>query len=528
MKSLSKYLYIPALLISLLTGCTKHFDETNTDTNSVTSDNYIPVYNLTKAQLEFSGNIDFSYDTWRVNIIYCGMMMQQLANTTWYSGDKYLQKDAYSSAYFDVAYRDQIKYIADLLEITRGKTGFANLYQVARINKVLIMHRLTDLYGDVPYSEAGLGFHNRVFTPKYDSQQFIYADMLKELEEAASALDPGADLPGPGDLIYKGAGNSIALYKKLAYSLMLRLGMRLSKVDAVAAKSWVEKAAAGGVFTSNADNAFILHDNTGGRATVNRISNILGGEWNATDYGVTDQSKWKNEVFLSKTFIDFLKNSNDPRLPFTSRVKSTGNSNASSQIGLPNGYDQIGGNTDISRAPGYPGSITGYSTIRGDVYLSLTGPTYLLTYAQTSFLLAEAAQRGWNVGGTVAMHYGNGIRAAMKQLKDYNSLADIPDAAIDDFLALNPYNAERGMEQINAQYWAASFLDWYETWANWRRCGYPLLQPVNYPGNATGGQIPRRMLYPAAEASANGKNLQEAISRQGANDFMTRVWWDQK
>jgi hypothetical protein len=524
MKSIYKLVFVLAMVN--IAGCTKNFEEINTDPNSVAATSYVPAYNLTRAQLEYTGNHDFSYETWRVNIIYAGMMMQQLANASWYAGDKYIQNDAWASAYFDVVYRDQVKYIVDLLKITEGKTQYANLYQIGRIMKVMIFHRITDIYGDIPYSEAGLGYYDRAFTPKYDKQQDIYMDMLKELEQAAQALDPNKDTPGDADLIYGLGGKlnpdnspatEIARWKKLAYSMMLRLAMRLVKVDAATAKTWAEKAYAGGLIQSNAENAYILHDATGARNTVNRNSNILSGEWNATGNG---------EVFLSKTFVDFLKTNNDPRLPMMAKVKSSGSTLASDQVGLANGYDQNGGATDVSKAPGFSGNINNYSTIRSDILLKLDGPTFLVTYAQTEFLLAEAAKRGWSVGVNAQTHYNNGVGAAMEQLAQYNSSATISGTTIDAYLTAHPYIDANGLQMINTQYWAASFLDWYEVWANWRRSGFPVLTPVNYPGNATAGQIPRRMLYPASESSANGSNYQQAISRQGANTFTTRVWWD--
>jgi hypothetical protein len=291
----------------------------------------------------------------------------------------------------------------------------------------------------------------------------------------------------------------------------------LTKVDAATAKTWAEKAYAGGLIASNADNAYVLHDATGGRNTVNRNSNILAGEWNATGNG---------EVFLSKTFVDFLKSNNDPRLPFMAKVKSSGSTLPADQVGLSNGYDQNGGATDVYKAPGFSANINNFSTIRADVLLKLDGPTFLVTYAQTELLLAEAAKRGWNVGASAQTHYNNGVRAAMEQLAQYNSTASISSGAIDAYLAAHSYVDANGFEMINTQYWAACFLDWYEAWANWRRSGFPVLTPVSYPGNATNGQIPRKMLYPAAESSANGDNYQQAISRQGANNFTTKVWWD--
>jgi hypothetical protein len=515
MKSYNRIFFIAAIFLVTGIGCTKNFERLNTDPNSVTVNNYSPVYNLTRAQLEYTGNSDFSYEVWRVNIIYSGMMMQQLANASWYAGDKYIQNDAWANAYFDVAYPSQVKYVVDLMAITKDKPQYANMFQIARIMKVMIFHRITDIYGEIPYSEAGLGYYGRIFTPKYDKQSDIYDDMLKELEQAATALDPAKDKPGTGDLIYRNQANSIQLWKKLAYSMMLRLAMRLTKADAAKAKTWAEKAFAGGLFTSNADNAYILHDASGGRNTVNRNSNILAGEWNATANG---------EVFLSKTFIDFLKNNADPRLSWISKVKATGDITPASQVGLKNGYDQNGGATDVSTSPGWTGSINNFSTIRADIFLKLNGPTVLVTYAQNELLLAEAAKRGWNVGANAATHYANGVTAAMQQLSQYDASAVISNTAITTYLIANPY--ADSYDQINTQYWAACFLDWYETWANWRRSGFPTLVPVNYTGNATGGQIPRRMLYPASESSANAANYADAISRQGANTFLTRVWWD--
>src|SRR4051794_27963591 len=98
-----KIFFSLVLVVFSTTRCTKKFEELNTDPNSVTVNNYSPIYSLTRAQLEYTGNSDFSYETWRVNIIYSGMMMQQLANASWYAGDKYFQNDAWANAYFDVA-----------------------------------------------------------------------------------------------------------------------------------------------------------------------------------------------------------------------------------------------------------------------------------------------------------------------------------------------------------------------------------------------------------------------------------------
>ncbi|WP_291909557.1 SusD/RagB family nutrient-binding outer membrane lipoprotein [Chitinophaga sp. CB10] len=518
MKSLKKYtilLAVPAL--TFLSSCTKNFETLNTDPNSASAETTIPIYSLTRAQLEFTGNNDFSFETWRVNIIYLSLMTQQLASTTgWYNGDKYSRNDGFAASYFQVAYPSQVKYIEDVIAQTKGKPGAINLYNISRITRVLIYHRLTDLYGMVPYSEAGKGYQQNITTPKYDAQKDIYADMLKELDEAAKALDPSKDVVGKGDIIYAG---DLAKWKKLAYSLMVRLGMRMSKVEEATAKTWVEKGYAGGTFTSIDDNANVSHNGAGGRATVNRNSNIIGGEWDAVG---------KGNIYLSKTFVDFLKNNNDPRLAVYAQINLTGDRNPANQIGLPNGYDENGANTpnDVHHAPGFKDTVANYSTVRKDIFAKLDGYTSLVTYAQTELLLAEAAQRGWNVGANAATHYANGVKAAMTQLKQYDAAATISEGAATAYLTAHPFDPAKALEQINTQYWAASFLDWYEVFSNWRRSDYPKLTPVIYPGDNNGGQIPRRMLYPAVEASANGKNYNDAINTQGANNFNTRVWWD--
>ena len=152
-------------------------------------------------------------------------------------------------------------------------------------------------------------------------------------------------------------------------------------------------------------------------------------------------------------------------------------------------------------------------------------PMFFMTYAEVELLKAEAAVRGWH-SGNAATHYENGVRAAMEYLSMYDPNAAIDGASIDAYLTANPYNAATGMQQINEQIWAAVLLNEYEAFANWRRTGYPQFTPVNYPGNVTGGTIPRRLRYREAEAVANPENYSAAVSQQGPDEFTTRVWWD--
>lgn len=523
-------------MLSVVAQCTSDLKQLNIDPTSSSLTSIDPNYLLTNCQVTYTGSADFSYETWRAQLIHFSTMMQHFSHVAGYwVGDKYLNNPTYQAAYFQCAYGGdggdlgQIKNIVPLVEVTKGNPNHSNLYQIARIWKVVEFHRITDIYGDVPYFQAGHGFDQGILAPKYDSQQDIYMDMLNELDEAATALDPLKDVPY-GDLIYNG---DAAKWKKFAYSMMLRLATRLSKVDAATSKTWIEKAATGGTFTSIADNAIVVADPAQGRPTINRISQILNLSYEMPNV------RW------SKTFIDYLANNNDPRLSVLAELPPAPPNNATpglagdntfaNQQGMPNGYDEGGGATDITNEPNYPGAngsdVLGYYSRPNNILLANPGgPTFIITYAETELMLAEAAELGYSVTGSAATHYNNGVTAAMAQLSQFNAtLGAIPPASITVYLTAHPYVAgATGIQMINTQYWAATIFNDYETFANWRRSGWPALVPVNYPGNVTGGTIPRRLIYPQTEALLNTTNYNSAVAKITGGDQMTsRVWWDQ-
>jgi hypothetical protein len=529
MKRLIKYSAGILAGVLLASSCTKDFQQINTNPTAYSASNFDPNYILTTTQLTYSGSIDFSYDTWRANLIYSSTMIQGFSTVIGYwAGDKYLLNPDYTAAYWgfgsgsggDGAYPEQVKPIVDLVEFTNGKAQYKNLYQIGRIMKAMIFERITDLYGDCPYSQAGMAYYQKILFPKYDKQQDIYTDIFKELQDATAKLDPAADHPA-GDVYYHG---DITKWQRFGNTLLLRAAMRLSKVDPNTAKTIVQSVI-GKTMQSNADNAFLLNDATGGRPTVNRNAQVLLG------------SPERNQVKWSKTFIDLLKSTNDPRLPMIAITNPVfnnlhtaiigGNSDPAVQKGQPNGYDLSGiPGQDISTAPGYT-TIPDYSG--PSMYLvKLNAPTFVLTYAESELLLADAAER-FGIAGGAAQHYHDGVKAAITYLSQYDVGATISDAAAETYLTANPYDPANGLNMINTQYWALTntMLDFYESWSTWRRTGFPVLTPVVYPGNATNGTIPRRFPYPLAEANANPANYNVAHSAVPGGDNLTgRVWWD--
>lgn len=494
---MKKSIYI-LLFVFILGACDEGFEDLNVNPTKPVQ---VDVANKLTAAILFASSE--RYDNWRANLIYQSTMMQHISTTAGYwTGDKYTWNRGYASSLIDRYYGNVIKQVEDMLAQLDAEEAPEEMKSITRILRVFAFSRLTDLYGDIPYSEAGKAVLEGILTPKYDPQSEIYADMLNELSEAAAGLGTGTSQFGDADIIYQG---DQAKWQRLAYSLMLRLGFRLIKVDPSGAQSWVTQAIAGGVMTSNADIFYCPH--TAGPEGVNQNGN---GEVFLVD----------GNPRLSKTFVDILQATNDPRLPVLGARRGDGSTNPADLIGFPNGLDSqmlldMTGeeNTD------------NYAEPNRSVITGLDAPMFFQTYAEVEFMLAEANVR-WGLGGDAETHYNNGVRAAMEMLAMYGDGGVIDSADIDTYLTNNPYDAGNALEQINTQYWIATFLNEYETFSNWRRTGIPDLTPVNYPGNVTNGTIPRRMSYSTSEQVNNPTNYQEAISRQGADELTTRVWWD--
>jgi hypothetical protein len=514
------------IMLFLLSSCDKGFEKMNKNPNAYTE----PL--LTSL---FSGVIIRNAGMGSNNTIYpnsknAGCFVQYFASLhpTQWPGDKYVYKQNYNDGLWISAFPTPNKENQQIIDLTKGKPELVNQYNIARIMRVLILHRVTDLYGDMPYTDADLGFISGVYTPKYDKQADIYADMLKELDEAAKALDPAKPSFGAADFIYKG---SPAKWKMFAYSLMLRLGMRLTKVNPAMAETWVKKAIAGGVMQSNADMAYLVHAATNSTTWNVDSEQLQGAE------GPNPSVQGKGYCKLNKTFIDYLQATNDPRLPFYSTLwqgniniaNLPANSDPSKQKGLPSGYDYA------SIKSIYPtwvdDDLRNFSEPNINTILHLAAPTIFQSYTEVEYLLAEAALRGWG-SGTPKEHYDKGVTASLLSQSLYpNGMTNAAaTTAANNYLAANPYIAgasfDKQMEQIHTQFWASNFMNNVETYANWRRTGYPKLTPAKYAINETGGEIPRRLRYPITEQSLNTANYNAALVLQGADTFLTRVWWD--
>lgn len=424
-------------------------------------------------------------------------------------------------------YTGPIKNFTQALAMLEGTTDRENLKSMIRIWKAFVFMMIVDTYGDAPYSEAGKAYLEGIFYPKYDDDAAIYADLEKELRESIAALNPNGDFVSEdlffgahGSVPSGNAATQVPKWKKLGNSILLRLGMRYSKANPTKAAAIAAEAFNGGVMTSNTDNAYVTYDGT---IFTNGANN---GLFNNNPY----------YYYAAEPFVNQLKSTNDPRTPclvarFADPAKpfsSAANTTISEQYGVPVGV----ASTDLDNAPyrGKNGSGYDYSQMNVNCIASLTAPTFWITYAQTSLLLAEAAHRGWIPGGDAQAktYYENGITADMQNYAKYGTT--ISGTAITAYLsqpgvAYDPANA---LKQINTQYWIATIRDGLEAWANLRRTGFALigLTPNLYNTNLNGGFI-RRLSYPDREASDNSANYNAAVEAMGGNDDLTtRVFWD--
>ncbi len=506
-----KNIFLLIFTVLLLGSCTKDFETINE--NPTRGNTIAPGQQLAAAAYFLSGGREAGYAN-----LHIFQPMVQYMNGAYGQrvGSKFVRDDFFNERVWEIFYNRSLKQLIDMLHRCDNDPQLVNYMAAGRILKVYIFSILTDTYGDVPYFEAGMAYYKNTYTPRYDKQEDIYNDLFKELTEAVKQFDATKDRLD-NDIVYQG---DVAKWKKLANSLRLRLGMRLSKVDENRARQEVQAAVAGGTFTSANDNFKMVHEEY---AYPDLRGNGLA------------QALQETQTYLysngSATFVNYLKAENDPRLSaFFINRDSRGRdiTHLTNYMPIAPGlywWDEWG----AWRAP------DGTMIEQADKFCKVNTPFYQLKapflhfgYAEVEFLKAEAAARGWT-GDDANQHYQEAIRTAMKQLDIYPDMNPVDPQKASDFVTAHTLTAGKELEQINMQKWVALFPNGYEAYANLRRTGFPKTLPVkDVDGESvTGGVMPRRLFYPATEAFNNTKNYREALNRIGGkNDWLKRVWWD--
>jgi hypothetical protein len=502
---------IISLILSLIiSSCTKNFEDINRNPNyPATSDvDYIFNYVIKEGAGEYAGSGQGRiYSTY--NITYVQKWIMHTA-AVWGNStmppytlfDQYRIQNLWSYFYTDLLLNCTI-----LERMLEGDPENINKYQAARIWKVYNMHRVTDLWGDVPYSEAWKILDDYTAasqSPGYDSQESIYAELLNILEEAAGSFDPDKTF-FPNDMLFNG---KIDLWIRFANSLRLRLAVRSGNQELV--NEIIED---NHLISSNEQSAL--------------FSYIEAQDWWSPYYELNTGSKNPSSPDLTGTsvpkiselMVRQLQETNDPRLELFAQPIEIDNTTIK---GVPN---LMNATLKENQAMGMGVSSTSYI---GPFFYD--DPVYinpLLTYAEVCFLKAEAAFRGWT-SESAEKRYEEGVRSSL----DFYQVEDT--AFINGGAAFN-----NTLEQIITQKWVALFLNGWEAFAEYRRTGFPQLKKweleldgvrilkaewVNVPRNYLPGRLP----YPDDEVDLNYSNYNEAVENQGGDSYYQQVWWSRK
>jgi hypothetical protein len=542
-----------ALLAGISSSCSdSYMEDLNTDKSKANSID--PNAQLTTAELQTYGDLGM-VEIYR-NYLYA--FTQQLMgcwNTTNYGGRHTVDNNEMGRIWTSF-YPKAIKNLTDAIHRSEEDENRKNINAILRIYRVYMMSVITDIYGDAPYSEAGLGYLKEIYNPKYDTQEDIYNDFFTELKDAASALNAANDRI-TGDVIYNG---DVAKWIKLANSLRLRYAMRISDVAPEKARKEFEDALAseGGVLTSGSDDALIKYMDISFSFGQDSYTDYRG---NALSQLLFGNDPANNPSYLCSTFFNQLYNTKDPRTFMIARFYYDGLMSQTSPDNRIDLTDEITGK-GIAMNPCQPGAFSydpwpqGYDSdmmkeiaktnpsvettmaretepklannfLRGD------NPGVVMTCAEVNLLLAEASLKKWNTGGTVEGFYSKGVRAAMDFLADNYGYDRIADNDFNTYIADNGtgHTEQQAKAAINTQAWILHFTNPAECWANVRRSGYPRLKsPAEYGFGQylTGGKdIPVRLCYPTLESSYNKPGYDEALKRMGGKDsWNTHVWWD--
>lgn len=542
-----------ALLAGISSSCSdSYMEDLNTDKSKANSID--PNAQLTTAELQTYGDLGM-VEIYR-NYLYA--FTQQLMgcwNTTNYGGRHTVDNNEMGRIWTSF-YPKAIKNLTDAIHRSTEDGNRKNINAILRIYRVYMMSVITDIYGDAPYSEAGLGYLKEIYNPKYDTQEDIYNDFFTELKDAASALNAANDRI-TGDVIYNG---DVAKWIKLANSLRLRYAMRISDVAPEKARKEFEDALAseGGVLTSGSDDALIKYMDISFSFGQDSYTDYRG---NALSQLLFGNDPANNPSYLCSTFFNQLYNTKDPRTFMIARFYYDGLMSQTSPDNRIDLTDEITGK-GIAMNPCQPGAFSydpwpqGYDSdmmkeiaktnpsvettmaretepklannfLRGD------NPGVVMTCAEVNLLLAEASLKKWNTGGTVEGFYSKGVRAAMDFLADNYGYDRISDNNFNAYITGNGigHTEQQAKAAINTQAWILHFTNPAECWANVRRSGYPRLKsPAEYGFGQylTGGKdIPVRLCYPTLESSYNKPGYDEALKRMGGkNSWNTHVWWD--
>lgn len=464
-----------------VSACTDKFDEINTNPNApstATADLFLPHGIQSAVDAYWGGSLGMDIGN---------LISQYWARIQYTDIDQYLvSSDVYSGAWQTF----HIEALADYQRIYKlgVETKNPNYQAVALIMRSWVFSLITDIYGDIPYTQSIQGLEG-ILQPKYDTQKEVYAGIIKELKTANDLIDATDKTKAiAGDILF---ANDLTKWKKFANSLSLRLLNRM-----------LDKSDAG--IDVKAEINRILSDPTKYPVIGSVSENIQLNYIDATNNNnpINQNRKTRDDHRVSATLVNKLAEMKDARLAVYADKPADGGD----YKGVPNG---------LSNADANALGLSKTSKV-GAYFVAATAPGVIMSYAELLFIKAELAYKGITAAGTVATNYTAAITASHSQYK----LTVSPD-----YLAANALKTgSDGYTQIMEQKWIALFGQGVEAWTEFRRTGIPALKPSVI--NVNGGVIPTRLPYPGSEESLNYENFSAALKQQGGtNDMKLKLWF---
>ncbi len=468
-----------------------------------------------------------------VNINNFRLWAQQWAQTTYADESNYdlITRNVNGNAW-NILYSQVIRDLEEM-KITVAADEFIteeharNQNALAEIMQVFAYHVLVDIFGDIPYTEA----LTDDVTPAYDDDAAVYADLFVRLDAALAALEGDAGL-GSYDLVYDG---DLEKWERFGNSLKLRMAIRLADVNPTESQNLAEEAVAAGVFTSNEDNFLLEYQGSTPNTNPLWVSLIQSG---------------RSDYVAASTLVDPMNALNDPRLPFyfgdlvpfgyPLNDAGTKQDSTFTTAGFPlywenvDGEDSVvfvSGNVTISASDSLKNPRLFYGGVYGDnnaynafshpgtLQETPTFPGIIMSYWEVEFLLADAAERGYSVGGTTEEHYANGIEASILY---WGGTQEEADAYIAQPEVAFATAAGTPFERIAMQKWISLYDQGFEAWSTVRFYDHPDM-PIAVLSELP---TPTRYTYPVTEYSLNEVNVNAARSSIGGDELDTQVFWD--
>ncbi|MDC1105926.1 SusD/RagB family nutrient-binding outer membrane lipoprotein [Prolixibacteraceae bacterium] len=525
-----KTIYI-ALLTLVMVSCS-NFDEMNVNPNRPGVDTGDPTQLFSKMTKESTLT---AYLHQRIHNLGVDAFSQYYAAPN-FTTDRGTMNDIWGQDYWK-AYYAWLNSANTIMRTTQDDPVKVNIYNITRIWKAWMTQRTTDLFGDMPYFNAADGTG---VNPKYDAQEDIYMDLLKELKEAAEGLSPSAISMGRQDFIY---GGDIDLWKRFANSLRLRIAMRISNVAPAIAQQNAEEAVADGLLMTNAEMPTMQNWSA---PWGNGYSTKYYVDWGPGNGVALSTSMYNMLVGIGGlpfptsdyfgpgiTYTD-VPSEVDPRGPHFFGVSDNNGSFLTDQAYAGRWTSIDAGLTENEKTQAE--NFAQNNSRVGKEMQDITRSFIIMPTSEVYFLRAEGALNGWNMGATAKDMYEQGVTLSMEQwsidameITEYLS----SDAAnINGTTANFNFNSgtnDSALDKVMTQKYIGGFPDnSWEAWADYRRIQLPVLKAPKTVDEGTGlnaGEFVQRIKYPQLEQNVNKEFYDAAVQHQGADLVSTKLWW---